>query len=239
MGAIADYLAASAVIDHAPPIDTLDRRAYRELQALIAEGDFAVPTAQQAANEVQEIAVYEGTVGGGTFTLEFDLASGETFTTAAIAYDADAATIETAIDTAATLAGIVGWTNGDISVSGGDLTTAPVVLTFDGNSVKEQNHRPVVMDDTLLTGGGSGGEIATTTEGQADRLGYAVLVGLGIVAGTVPAEGEIPTLLTQGAVVGQRRLSAETIRAIALDIAMTEGANSQAMYDAICTAAGV
>jgi hypothetical protein len=239
MGVIADYLAASAVIDHALPIDTLDRRAYRELQALVHEGDFVLPSVCRAVNEVQEIAVYEGTVDGGTFTLEFDLASGETFTTAAIAYNADAAIIESAIDTAATLAGIEGWTNGDISVSGGDLTSDPVVLTYDGDSVKEQNHGLVVMDDSLLTGGGSGGEIEATTEGQADRLGYGVLVGLGIVTGTLPAEGDIPTLLTQGAVVGQRRLSAETIRAIALDIAMAEGENSQAMYDAICTAAGV
>lgn len=239
MGVIADYLAASVVIDHANPIDVLDRRAYRELQAIGAEGDFVLPSACQAADEVQEIGVYSGTVDGGTFTLAFDLASGETFTTAAIAYDADAATIETAIDTAATLAGVEGWTNGDISVTGGDLTSDPVVLTYDGNSVKEQNHGLVVMDDSLLTGGGGAGDIEVTVEGQADRLGYGVLVGLGIVTGTLPAEGSLPEQLTQGAVVGQRRLSAETIRAIALDIAISEADGSQLFYDTLCTAAGV
>ena len=238
MGLISDFLDASVGIDHDLPIDPLDRRAYRELQALEDRGDVALPTSLQAADELQSIAIYQGTVSGGTFTLEFVLASDETFETAGIAYDANAATIEGAIDTAATAASIVGWTNGDISVAGGPLTTTPVTLTFDGNSVKEQNHDLVVIDGTGLTGGGSAGDVTTTTEGQSDRLGYAILTQYGIVIGTVPAEDVVPTALVVAASPGERLLSAEAIRAVALEIAVAEG-NNMAIYDAIVAAAGV
>ena len=238
MGLISDFLSASVGIDHDPPITPLDRRAYRELQAIVSEGDIALPAALQAADEAQSIAIHVGTVTGGFFTLEFVLASDETFTTAAIAHDAVAAVIETAIDVAATAASVVGWTNADISVAGGPLTTTPVTLTFDGTSVKEQNHDLVVIDGSALTGGGTAGVVSTTTEGQSDRLGYAILTQYGIVAGTVPAEDVVPTALVVAASPGERKLSAETIKAIALEIAVAEGNNS-AIYDAIVAAAGV
>jgi len=237
MGVIADFLAASVTIDTTLPIHALDRREYRELKAIQDAGDFDLPAALQATDEVQSIAIYEGTVSGGTFTLAFTLASGETFTTAAIAFDANAATIEGAIDTAATSASIVGWTNGDISVAGGPLTTTPVTLTFDGASVDEANHDLVVMDDALLTGGGSGGAITATTEGQADRLGYAILIQMGILSGTVPAESVTPSALVALASPGERRLSAETIKAVALEITITEGNDD--ICDAIVAAANV
>lgn len=237
MGAIADFLSTAVTIDHEYPIDPLDRRAYRELTARQAIYDPDVPAALQAADEVQSIAIDVGTVTGGTRTLEFVLASGETFTTGNIAFDADAATIESAIDTAATAAGVVGWTNGDITVAGGPLTTTPVTLTFDGASVDEANHALVVMDDSLLTGGGSGGEISVTTEGQAARSGYAILTQAGILVGTVPSEGVVPSALTRGASVSERCFSAETIKAIALEIAIAEG--NDAIYSALVAAAQV
>ncbi len=238
MGLISDFLSASVSIDITPPITPLDRRAYRELKAIVSEGDSVLPSALQAADEVQSIAAYVATVSGGDFTLEFTLWNGETFTTAAIAWNADAATIEAAIDTAATAASITDWTNADISVAlTGDLTTNPATITFDGASVTEANHVLVVMNDGGLTGGGSGGAITTTTEGQTDRLGYGVLIMLGILSGTVPAEGVTPSALVVSAPVGARRISAETIHAIALDIAVAE--NNVAIESAINTAAGV
>jgi len=238
MGLISDFLDAAVSIDHVLPIDPLDSRAYYELQAVADKGDLALPASLQAADEYQSIAIYVPTVSSGDFTLEFVLASDETFTTGNITYNANAATIETAIDDAATAASIVGWTNGDITVAGGDLTANPVTLTFDGTSVKEQNHDLVVMDDSGLVGGGSGGAITTTTEGQSDRLGYAILTQYGIVAGTVPAEDVVPSALVAAAPPGQRLFSAETIKAIALEIAITEG-NNLAIYDAIVATAGV
>jgi len=360
MGVITDYLAASKVIDSTAPFSPGSKVAARELKAIIAKGDSTNPTAFAAADQVQSIAVYSGTVSGGTFTLQLTLwdgtvittaaiaynanaatietaidtavaavdsvhtipvytgtVSGGTFTltislpglapitTAAIAYDANAATIEAAIDTAVTAAGTVtGWTNGDItvaltgdltanpatltfdgtsvddqtvpvttidgtsltgggsattivlttpghapvsgwsagdiSVAGGDLTTAPVTLTFDGTSVDELNHGLVVVNGSSLTGGGSAGAVTKTTAGQRARLGYGVLNTLGILTGTFPAEGEVPTTAnTQWASRDQAVISPGTIDLICKDIAITEGVgpnnNGDAIYAALVT----
>jgi len=237
MGAITDFLAGSKSIDTAPPIHALDRCAYRELIALQAEHDFEIPAAFAAADEVQSVAVYDGTVSGGTFTLAFVLANGESFVTGDIAYDADSATIETAVDVAATAAEVTGWTNGDISVAGGPLTTDPVTLTYDGDSVAEANHGLVVVDSSSLTGGGEAGACSVTAEGQPDRPGYAILSVLGILTGTVPAWGVTPSLGHAFATPGQRRLSPDTIKAIALEIAIAEG--NESIYSALVAAAGV
>jgi hypothetical protein len=103
-------------------------------------------------DQVQTIARYQSNPSGGTFTLTIDLTFAPAFTTAAIAYNANAATIEGAIDTAATLASVPGWTNGDITVAGGALTTTAVTLTFDGTSVDELNHSLVTINPASLTG---------------------------------------------------------------------------------------
>ena len=119
---------------------------------------FAVPPVAETTkgvasttDEVQTIAAFANDPTGGTYTLSFDVNGGETFTTAAIAYNANAAAIESAIDTAAT-GNVAGWTNGDITVSGGDLTSAAVVLTFDGTSVQQFDHEMVVVNGDSLTG---------------------------------------------------------------------------------------
>lgn len=147
---IESYLADSHVVS---PDESFprDRGIRRRLEVVDAQGSFTAEVV--TADEVQSIAIYSGSITGGTFELDFELASGETFTTAAIAYNANAATIESAIDAAATAAAVAGWTNGDISVAGGDLTTAPVTLTFDGTSVTGQNHVLTVIDGASLTGG--------------------------------------------------------------------------------------
>jgi hypothetical protein len=46
---------------------------------------------------------------------------------------------------------VAGWTNGDISVSGGPLTDDPIVLTFDGTSVTHQNHAQTTINGSSLT----------------------------------------------------------------------------------------
>ena len=122
------------------------------------DGDEFAPVVTSA---IQTLFAYVLAPSSGNFTLKITLAdtfaTDVSFTTAAIAFDATASTIETAIDTAAT--GVVtGWTNGDISVSGGPLSTADadIVITFDGDSVKDLPHsaRPVVSPDaTFLVDG--------------------------------------------------------------------------------------
>lgn len=114
-------------------------------------------------DEVQTIQQYVNDPTGGTWTLTIDLATENPFTTLGIAYNANAAAIEAAIDAAATLAGVTGWTNGDITVTGGPLTSANVVLTFDGGSVDEENHALSSVNGSGLTLGSEGTQVFTVT----------------------------------------------------------------------------
>lgn len=172
---------------------TANQRVMKEyVDNLIAvQGDPSYKARDAAANEVQSIAQHIPTVSGGTFDLTVKLFNNETFTTAVIAFAANAATIETAIDVAATAASITGWTNGDISVSGGDLNTAPVVLTYDGASVASQKHFLTVIDGALLTGGGSAGAITVSTDGQPNRPALATMDLIGLIDNSRPI-GDLP-----------------------------------------------
>lgn len=162
---------------------------------IAVQGDPTYHPRDAAKDEVQSIAQHVPTVSGGDFTLTVTLFNGETFTTADIVYEASAATIETAIDVAATAASITDWTNGDISVSGGHLNTAPVVLTYDGASVLSQKHFLTVIDGTGLTGGGSAGAITVSTDGQPNRPAVATMDLIGLidnsqVIGVLPVAGD-------------------------------------------------
>jgi len=190
MGVLADLLANASSIDISVPHEAGERVTVRKIKDFIARiGDPDYPSGLSEADEVQGIAVYSGTVNGGTFTLTFTLQNGVTFTTAAIAHSANAATIQSAIDTAAAPK-VTGWTNGDIAVTGGPLTTTPVVLTFSGASVDAQNHGLTTGDGALLTGGGTLGAITETTAGQVLRTAIGALVVMGILSPvSLPAQG--------------------------------------------------
>jgi hypothetical protein len=124
-----------------------------------------------AADEIQEIGIHEDGVDGGTFALTFTLFGGVSFTTAAIAFGANAATIEAAIDLVA-LPKVPGFTAGDIAITGGPLTTTPLVITFSGASLAAKNHDLTVIDGALLTDGGvpeDPGEVTVTDAGQPLR----------------------------------------------------------------------
>jgi hypothetical protein len=109
-------------------------------------------------NEVQAIAQYAVNPVGGTFTLSFTTTGDTPFTTAAIAYNAVAATVQTAVDTAA-VGNIAGYVAGDIAVTGGPLTTAPLTLTFSGNpSVDLENHSQTTINGALLLNGTLSGQ---------------------------------------------------------------------------------
>lgn len=117
----------------------------------------AVSTTTQGVNpgvdEVQVLAQFVRAPSGGTYTLRFEDEDGNSFTTAAIAYNAAAATVETAIDTAAS--GYPSFTPGDISVSGtgsAGLSDGTVTITFDGASVDEKDWEPIIIDGAALTG---------------------------------------------------------------------------------------
>jgi hypothetical protein len=198
MGVIASLLASAKSISVVPR--SAAARDLSELLQLV--GDFTLPTSLAAANEVQSIAQYGGTVTSGTFALTITLLGGQTFTTAGIAYNAIAATIQTAIDVAATAAAIPGWVNGSIVVAGGPLTTGAATLTFSGVVVSNRNHPLATINGASLVGG-TAGAISTTTDGQSDRLGWACLQRFSIVGGTIPAQGSDPTGVTAGYKAGQ------------------------------------
>lgn len=187
MGIYSDFLANTKSMDITSPIVSGDKSVNIWVDKKIAEGDLAYAAAYDAKNEVQSLSANDHT--GGTFTLAFTLRSGETFTTAAIAYNATAGTIETAIDVAATAASVAGWTNGDISVSGGAANANPVVFTFDGTSVAGQNHGLIVNDGTLLTGGADDGTVTVTTNGQTKRTSWAILDAIGAITAGMPLQG--------------------------------------------------
>ena len=103
--------------------------------------------------EVQTLTE-SGTISGGTYTITFN---GQT--TAAIAYNATAATVQAALEA---LSNVV---PGDIAVTGGPVDTAALTLTFYGNLIGNVNQ--VTVDTTNLTGTTPGITVATATGGVA------------------------------------------------------------------------
>ena len=93
------------------------------------------------ANEAQRIKI-RGTPTGGTFTLTFEGA-----TTAPIAFDAEAAAVETALELLPNI--------DTVTVSGGALPGTALVVTFAGNRVAGRNLALMTADGALLTGGSS------------------------------------------------------------------------------------
>ena len=187
---------------------------------------------------MHSIASYVPTVSGGTFTLTITLKGESPFTTAAIAFDADAATIEGAIDTAATAASLGGWANGNISVAGGPLTTTPVTLTFDGAFVDQEKHTLTTADGGSLTGGGSMGAITETTRGQSKRNAWAVLELVGVVSGIPPAQGSISPI-TKGTGNGSALYPDPFVLRKLCEEANAEDGNPDGLLDALLDVVGL
>lgn len=103
-------------------------------------------------NEVQTIAQATGTSTAGTFKLTLD---GEQ--TAAIAYNASAATIQTALEALDNVA------PNSIIAAGGALPGTPVTLTFT-DAWAEQDVPAITVDNTSNTGGTYA--VTETTKGQ-------------------------------------------------------------------------
>lgn len=97
----------------------------------------------------EQILTGNAAVYGGTFTLGFrgsEAAPIPVETTAPIAWDADATTIQTELEALASVA------PGDIVVSGGPINQFPVVLEFDGaNALTDMQN--LVVDSSLLVSG--------------------------------------------------------------------------------------
>lgn len=128
--------------------------AYKESAAAAPSGS--------TANEVQTFT-RTGTVSGGTFTLSYTI-EGKTGLTEAIAYDADAATIQAAMLKKTGTATAMGklFRTGDVVVTGD--WTGGIVFTF-GNRFAAANVPAPTIDNTAITGGGTVG-VAESTAGS-------------------------------------------------------------------------
>lgn len=102
------------------------------------------------ANEVQTVTI-TGTPTGGTFTLTY---AGQT--TAGIAYNADAAAVQSALEALSNLV------PGDVTVGGGPGPGTPYTVTF-GGSLASSNVAEMTASGASLTGGTSPAAAVTTT----------------------------------------------------------------------------
>jgi hypothetical protein len=176
-----------------PSVDSTDVPIIVITNVDLTNGDVDTPstlvTGVPGVNEVQSVAIFPLTPTSGNYTLNFTLSDATNFITGNIAYGASAATIETAIDVAATAEPVPAWANGDITVSGGPLTTDAVLLTFDGSSVYRKDHSATVVADVNLDGYAIPGAVTTTTQGQSTRTVWEVMEIMGLVAGGPPVQG--------------------------------------------------
>ncbi|NUS82786.1 MAG: hypothetical protein HOY75_08530 [Streptomyces sp.] len=109
----------------------------------------AVPAA--GTDEVQQVAI-TGTPTGGTFTLTF---SGQT--TAAIAYNAAASAVQSALEALSNIA------PGDVTCTGGPLPGTAVSVSFAGGSYDGADVPQMTANGAGLTGGTSPAVAVTTT----------------------------------------------------------------------------
>lgn len=185
MGVFADVLAQRKTFE-------VESQEGNYLRGRIATKADPSISAAAAIDAIHTLAVDTVDHTGGTFTLTIGIrsATGQTyttFTTAGIAYNANAATIEGAIDTAATAASVPSWTNGDITVAGGNLQSAtPVTLTFDGASVAGRQHAATIFNDSMTGGTSPGTRVTVSTAGQTARPAWGVLLATGVITGTLP-----------------------------------------------------
>ena len=176
MGVYQDFITHTTVMDKTEPQVAIDRVAYNELLRLKSELDPVARSVFATANESQNVAAFGGTYASGNYTLTLTLPDASTLTTANIAFDDNAATIEGAVNTVCT-GNVSGWTNGDISVAGGALNSALVTLTFDGILAAKNMGTTVIADVDLVDGGVNSTNTITTNQGTivltADATGPA------------------------------------------------------------------
>jgi hypothetical protein len=218
--------AAGTIVPASEPRVAIDRVSAEYINNLV---DPEIRSAWDPANEVQTILEQTGAGAGDTYTLTFDIprVAGGQFTTAAIAYNATAATIETAIDVAATASAVAGWTNGDITVAeagAAGVDDGTVTLTFDGTSVAQN---PVVATVLTATGFTKTGVVARTTPGSSTRYNVLAMMAAGVCQVAAYNSLDTPTVT---APVGKRpRIG------LVLDLAKAAAADdgSDAIYTAL------
>ena len=229
MGALADLRTNRKTFKVGSP---LDQWAVRQIKRLNndngAAGDIPVETLAAAADGVYAQAQSTQSSGNHTLTVTIRQSDGsvETFTTGNIAFDAVAATVESAIDSAATTASVTDWTNADISVGGTSVDDASgLTYTFDGASVTE---RPVTVELTDVDGaGGAWGAVTATTRGQLQRSAWSILLSYGIIESTIPEQDAAASLtsVTKGTGTETNLLPAVIVKQLMMEAAAEDDNN--------------
>lgn len=170
------------------------RHAYDELTYLQSDpGDKALAAPYLAADHVTTIPAHTDTISSGNFTITLNFPKySVTKTTANIAYNANASTIESAIDTA--MAGVTlaaAWSDGDINVAlTGNLTANAATVTFNGDSVT--NVYCIVTTANVNLDADHLATPVVATVGTGNRPAEAVLKLFDVVkpSGTLPYQGQ-------------------------------------------------
>jgi hypothetical protein len=139
-------------------------------------------TARYGTDETQDVSINDS-CSGGTFTLTF-----ESQETGNIAYDANAADVETALEALST----IGANN--VSVSGGPGPTTDWVVQFTG-ALGETDVTLMTGDGSLLTGGNT---VVTITETITGGISPTTNVTFTPAWGTpTPAQSDVMTFISQ------------------------------------------
>jgi len=187
-------------------------------------------------DEIQTIAIFPVDIASGNYTLTINVTTDAAFDTANIAYDANAATIQTAVDTAAS-GNITAYANGAIAVTGGPLTTSPLVLTFSGVSVDNADQTLTIVNDIDLDPDYAGAT-TTTTNGQTVRTALAALNVMGIIASPPPAQGTTAGLVAISNYTSNPWMPRqETLQALAMQAAIDD--STDALYPALMATLGL
>lgn len=226
----ADLLAQSNSLSASlEQVSVQDRRAMLDFNREIAEGDAEAPSPSNIYDPVNSVHTLTASgASAGTFVvlIGFRLANGipTRTTTAAIAFDAVPATIESAVDTA--MASVVpGWTNGDIAVTGaGTAELNDSVFTYSGASVAGKHHPLSLVIGGGLTGGGAEA-FTDTVPGQSSRNPWAIMKAFSLVGfTTLPTQGASGDLsgLTRIIDRSTKQLSDSALRVLAREAAIQD-----------------
>ena len=171
-GTIATLLSTANAISKVGTVRGPQRHAYDELIQLQSLGDPTLASPYVDASAVSTIAANGGTSGNFTITLNFP-AQGVTATTANVIYNADAAAIQTLLDTA--MAGkvvVATYSAGDVDAGAcANMASATCNLTANGTTVN-QAHMVVTTANVDLDVAAPG--VTVVTVGTADRPAEAV-----------------------------------------------------------------
>lgn len=121
---------------------------------------------QAPINEIQQINVANATGGTATYTFEGQ-------TTAAVAHNANAATVQAALEALSNVA------PGDVTVTGGPLNTSPLLIEFKGTLGGA--NRTQMTSTSSLTGGSASIAHSTLQGGQAGVASTAGTLSLAVV----------------------------------------------------------